>query len=166
MDCKWIVTSPQKEGNETASIGMREKVRRTLGFRNQSLVWLGFWKETSQHSSDLAIRSPRDTTRKRMTVSKVTSSDVRTHSGITGKLSIRDGCQKYSVHRCYPVAKEIHPCIPKTAASLVSGSLVVFSNLLDVGLPMAEDLRKPGSVSLTTLKAYLMRRVEEVTISP
>lgn len=58
MDCY----SPQKEGNETASIGMREKVRRTLGFRNQSLVWFGFWKETSQRSSDLAIRSPRDTT--------------------------------------------------------------------------------------------------------
>ena len=58
MDCY----SPQKEeGNETASIGMREKVR-TLGFRNQFLVLFGFWKETSQRSSDLAIWSPRDTT--------------------------------------------------------------------------------------------------------
>ena len=44
----------KEEGNETASIGMREKVR-TLGFRNQFLVWFGFWKETSQRSSDLAI---------------------------------------------------------------------------------------------------------------
>lgn len=61
-----------------------------------------------------------ETPLKRMTISKMTSSDVRTHSGNTGNLSIRDGCQKYS----------------------------------------------PGSVSLTTLKAYLMRRVEEVTISP
>ena len=85
---------------------------------------------------------------------------VRTHSGVAGNLSVRGGCHTYSVHMCYPVAKELHPRIPKTAASLVRGQSVVFPRA-GCGLACCR-----GSVSLTTLKAYLMRRVEEATISP